>query len=228
MSNPNTDALIDQLARNGLPVRRLAAPWKRTAIWFAIGVPYVALIVGIMVPRNDLAMKATDVRYLIEQIAALATSISAAAAAFAMIVPGYSRRLALIPLIPLGVWLVSLGEGCIETLARDGWAPTFASDFICIPAIALVGTVPALAMAMMLRRGAPLQPRITAALGGLAAAGIGNFGLRLFHHQDASLMVLIWQMGTVCVLTLISGWVGRVLLDWRPLIGKVRRSIDAF
>src|SRR5215471_2432514 len=49
-------------------------------------------------------------------------------------------------------------------------------DWFCFPAIVLVGAVPAIAMAVMLRRGAPLTPHITSALGGLAAAGLGNFG----------------------------------------------------
>jgi hypothetical protein len=61
-------------------------------------------------------------------------------------------------------------------------------------------------------------------LGGLAAAGIGNFGLRFFHPQDASIMVLVWQMGTVFILTVLAGWAGRLLLDWKVMTEKVRRK----
>jgi hypothetical protein len=104
---------------------------------------------------------------------------------------------------------------------------SFTSDFICIPAIALVGTLPAVAMVIMLRKGAPLWPHMSAALGGLAAAGLGNFGLRLFHAQDASLMVLVWQMGTVFMLTVLCGWAGRLFLDWRPVVARVRRNLAA-
>jgi len=103
----------------------------------------------------------------------------------------------------LAVWLQP-GEFEIAMIRN------FASDWFCLPAIVLVGTVPAIAMAVMLRRGAPLTPKITAALGGLAAAGLGNFGLRLFHPQDSSLMVLVWQMGSVLLLTLLCG-IGRPL-----------------
>jgi hypothetical protein len=95
----------------------------------------------------------------------------------------------------------------------------------CLPAIVLVGAFPAVAMAVMLRRGAPLTPFATMALGGLAAAALGDFGLRLFHAQDASLMVLVWQFGTVFVLSAFAGWAGRYLLSWRsiiaPTLGKV-------
>ena len=66
---------------------------------------------------------------------------------------------------------------------------------MCIPAIALAGAVPAALIVFMLRRGAPIGPGLSMALGGLAAAGLGSFGLRLFHAEDASLMVLVWQLG---------------------------------
>jgi len=61
--------------------------------------------------------------------------------------------------------------------------------------------------------------------GALAAAGLGNFGLRLFHTQDASLMVLVWQVGTVVVLTTFAGSAGRLLLDWRFLTGDLRQRL---
>ncbi len=80
-------------------------------------------------------------------------------------------------------------------------------------------------MAVMLRRGAPLSPHTTTALGGLAAAGLGNFGLRLFHSQDASLMVLVWQVGTVFILTAMAAWAGHYLLNWRSIIGSDRGSV---
>lgn len=223
----DTEKLIACLTENADPVRRLPSPWVRTALWFAIAILYVAVIVVMMAPRNDLALKFTDFRFLLEQVAALCTAIGAAVAAFQSIVPGYNRRFLLLPLVPLTVWLASLGHGCVQLWLRGEALVSFTSDFICIPAIALVGTLPAAAMVLMLRKGAPLWPHASAALGGLAAAGLGNFGLRLFHAQDASLMVLVWQMGTVFMLTILCGWAGRLFLDWRPVIARVRRNLAA-
>ncbi|MDO9561569.1 MAG: NrsF family protein [Bradyrhizobium sp.] len=223
----DTDKLIAGLTEHADAVRRLPSPWVRTASWFAMAVPYVVAIVMIMTPRDDLAVKFTDFRFLVEQVAALCTAIGAAVAAFQSIVPGYSRRLLLLPLVPLSVWLASVGEGCVEALLRGGALQTFTSDFLCIPAIALVGALPAVAMTLMLRKGAPLWPYTSAALGGLAAAGLGNFGLRFFHGQDASLMVLVWQVGTVFMLTILCGQAGRLFLDWRPAIARARRNLAA-
>jgi hypothetical protein len=142
--------------------------------------------------------------------------VAAAVAAFATTIPGRDRRIALLPLLPLGVWLGSLGYGCVQTWVRYGASGlTLQPDWVCFPAIALVGAAPAIAMAVMLRRGAPLAPRLSTLLGGLAAAGLGGFGLRLFHAQDASLMVLVWQVGSVFALAGLAGLAGRRLLRWR-------------
>ncbi len=221
-----TDRLIQRLAETSGPVSRLAPPSIRTAIWLALAIPYVALVVFVMTPRSDLVAKLTDAAYVVEQFAALATGITAALAAFASIMPGFDRRFLLLPVPPFAVWFGSLSLGCVQSWFQFG--PDGLSlhpDWFCFPAIILVGMVPAITMALMLRRGAPLTPHLTTALGGLAAAGLGNFGLRLFHPQDASIMVLVWQMGTVFVLTALAGWAGRWLLDWRALTGTVRRSI---
>jgi hypothetical protein len=216
----DTEKLIERLAATVGPVRPLARPWIRTAAWLLVAIPYVALVVFVVSPRADLISKASDWRYVIEQFAALATGITAATAAFATVIPGYDRKFLFFPALPLAIWLGSLGEGCVQDWIRVGPdGLSLQPDWFCFPAIVLVGAVPAIAIAIMLRRGAPLTPHLTAALGGLAAAGLGNFGLRLFHPQDASLMVLVWQVGTVFILTALAAWTGRYLLNWRSMIG---------
>lgn len=216
-----TDKLIQTLAATASPVRPLPHPWLRTAMWAAVAFPYVALVVLVMSPRPDLLDKLMDTRFLIEQLAALVTAITAALAAFASIIPGYQRRTFLLPVLPLAVWLGSLGQGCFAALLRSGTsALALQSDWLCLPAIVLVGSVPALAMIIMLRRGAPLFPYLSAGFGALAAAGLGNFGLRLFHPQDASLMILVWQFGSVFILTTLGSCAGRLLLNWRFLAPK--------
>jgi hypothetical protein len=219
----DTDHLIESLAESARPVRPLRRPWIRVAGWSAVAIPYVALVVYLMSPRDDLAAKMSDSRFIIEQLAALGTGLTAALVAFATVVPGYSRKIIIMPTVPLAIWLGSLGEGCVADWLR--WGPEGLSlrpDWLCLPAIVLVGVVPAIVMVAMLRRGAPLTPHMTAALGALAAAGLGNFGLRLFHPQDASLMVLVWQFGTVFVLSVLAGCTGRFLFDWRNVLQSAR------
>ena len=84
----DTDGLINELAANATPVRPLPNPWMRTGLWLAIAFPYVALVIILMSPRPDLATQLADPRFQVEQVAALATAILAAAAAFTCVVSG--------------------------------------------------------------------------------------------------------------------------------------------
>jgi hypothetical protein len=217
-----TDQLIQTLAADARPVRPLASPWARTALWLAVALPYIALVVVVISPRADLLAKLADARFLVEQIAALTTGIAAAIAAST--VPGYDRKVLLLSALPLAVWLGSLGEGCPRTIWQYGFAGlSLQPDWFCLPAIMLVGDMPVVAMVIMLRRGAPLFPYLSADFGALAAASLGNFGLRLFHPQDASLMVLVWQVGSVFILTTLGCSAGRTILNWRVLIASGNR-----
>jgi hypothetical protein len=213
-----TNDLIRHLSANVAPVRRLSPPWMQAMQWLSIALLSIAGVILLVSPRPDLALKLSDPGYLVEQGSAFATAVTAAIAAFCMVVPGHSRKLALLPVIPLAFWIGSLGLGCLqEWLEAGGDALRLKPDWVCLPAIAMVGAVPALAMVAMLRRGAPLAPRMTIALGALAAAAIGDFGLRLFHMQDAGLTVFVWQFGSVALLSALAGLSGTRLLRWRHL-----------
>ena len=216
----DTEQLIHQLADHPAPVRRLPAPWRRAAVWFAISLPYVVVVVFThSMPASmpiDLSQMLHDRQFIIEQIATLLTAITAVMAAFCSVVPGYDRRILLVPLLPLAIWLLSLGEGCVNDWIRLGARGlALRPDWNCLPPAALIGIVPALAIVIMLRRGAPLYPRITLALAALAVAALGNFGLRIYHVGDASIMVLVWHFGSVIVLALLASWIGQIVLRWK-------------
>lgn len=224
----DTNSLIQQLASGSNPTRPLSNPWARTAVWLAISVPYVLLVVLIISPRGDILEKLGDSRFLIEQFAALATGFTSAAAAFASTIPGYNRKYLLLPVLPLAAWLATLGVGCLLDFSHHGvHGITFHADWFCIPGIVIVGIVPGLTIALMLKRGAPLTPKLSTSLAGLAAAGIGDFGLRLFHPEDSGLVVLVWQLGTVFMLSLLAGWAGRYVLNWRSKIAAESLRLPA-
>lgn len=211
-----TDSLIDKLSANADPVQPLPAPWQRATFWIAASLPYVVLVAFAFGFRSDLAAKIFDMRFAAEQLAALATGFTSAAAAFALVVPGTSKRYFLLPVLPLTFWLGSVGVGCFLDLSHSKFHDvTFHADWLCVPGITLVGLLPGILIVSMLWRGAPLFPHKSTALAGLAAAGIGDFGFRLFHPEDAGLVVLAWQMGTVFLLTGIAAWAGKYLLTWR-------------
>jgi hypothetical protein len=213
----STENLIRQLTYNSAPLRPLARPWVRAMGWLTISGIYMAIVVSLM-KDHGLPPKWNDPRFIIEQVSALAVGVGAAVAAFATIVPGHNRTLLAILLVPLAAWLGTVGEGCIHSLTQLGPQALFLEhDLACFPFIALSGTVPAILMALMLRHGAPLTPRLTTGLGALAAAGLANFFLRLFHPEDVTLMLLFWHVGGVFVLSAIAASAGRYLLNWRSI-----------
>jgi hypothetical protein len=156
-----------------------------------------------------------------EQVSALATGLAAAIAAFVSVVPGYGRKWALLPIVPLAVWLASLGPGCMQQWNQFGLAHLpLSHNPWCVLFIVLFGAFPAAVITIMLRRGAPLTPRLTAALGGLAAAGLANVGVRIEHPEDVTIMLLVWHVGSVMVLSAIAGTAGQYFFNWSSLIKK--------
>jgi hypothetical protein len=223
--NQTTDDLIRNLAHNSVPIRPLRRPWIRATGWLAASAIYIAIVL-LLTKGHSLSPKWNDPRFILEQVSALTVAIGAATAAFASTVPGHNRRLLALLLIPLAVWLGSVGEGCAQSVVRLGdRALSLEHDLACFPFIVLLGTVPAIFMALMLRHGAPLTPRLTAALGALAAAGLANFSLRLFHPENVTIMLLFWHVGGVFVLSALAATAGRHLLNWRSLVDASQNTI---
>lgn len=213
-----TDQLIEALAADARPVAPLAPPAQRLGLWLAIGIPAMAVAVLIGRPRPDLALKITELPWLIEQGAAFATALLAAYAAFSLVVPGRSRQVAWLPLAPFLIWLGTLGIGCLRSwLAREAAGLAFEPELECLPSIVAVGAVPCLAIYWMVKRCAPLRPGLTLALAALAAAALGNVGHSMTHEQNSGLMVLVWHFGSVATLAGLGWGLGRLLLTWRTV-----------
>jgi hypothetical protein len=226
MRATDTETLIRELADPTPRVRPLARPWVRAAAWLAIAMPSALLVVVMMMSgHGDWVSRLLLPRVVSEEAFALATGVFAAIAAFASVVPGYSRKVLFLPLVPLALWLGGLGQGSVRDwlqLTSQGFS--MQSEWVCLPGTIMAGAVPAIAMAVMLRRGAPLTPRLSALLGGLAAAGLGNLGVCVTHHAYGNVLVLVWHITIVLLLTMIMGSVGRRVLNWQSLVEQARRA----
>jgi hypothetical protein len=210
-----SEDLIEALAADARPVRRLASPMLRLGVWLALSGGYAALIVLAMGLRPDIAARLADARFVAELGATFLTGILAAAAAFCATCPGRPMWERFAPLPALGIWLWSLGEGCWQSFVQGGVAGLgLQLDLVCFPSILLISIVPAALILVMIRRGAPVAPVAATALGALAAAALAATALRLFHEQDASIMVLVWQFGSVAILASVGALTGRHILPW--------------
>jgi hypothetical protein len=208
------EALIENLTHDLRPVEPLRGPWNRTLRWLAILIPYCVIAVLLLHFAGKLPAPLVDSQFMVEQGFAILTGIAAAMAAFASTIPGRSRSYLLWPVVPMIGWLATLGQACF---LNPSSGLSFQHNLLCLPFIIILGTPPAIILWMMLRRGAPLTPPSTAALGALAAAGFGNFCVRLVHAEDVSLMLIVWHVGGIFILAAVTSAFGRSLLSWRAI-----------
>lgn len=198
-----TDDLISRLSGDLRPVRRVPSPWLSAAGWLVLAVSLVGAGVALSGFRHDIAERLMLPEERINLLAATASGIAGAFAAFQLALPDRSPRWALLPLPFAALWISGLGWGCLRDLAAHGW-PALSTSFACMRFILGFGIPLTLAMIWMARHAAPIRPGAVAALGGLAAAAVASVGLSLVHHLDAAAMVLIWHGGSVALVTAVA------------------------
>ena len=214
-----TSELIRSLGADLGRVQRRYTPMTRTVLWLLLSVPYVAAIATAYLVTGAAISLSADARFVVEELAMIATAITAAVAALWCVVPGRDRRIAILPLVPLAAWMATVVVACLDGWLRQGSLPMgWPPDWTYFPMLALIGLVPAAALLAMLRRGAPLYPRSTLALGALAVLALGNAGLRIFHAGDVTVTVLVCDFGTIALLSAMAAWVGPRILSWPRLV----------
>jgi hypothetical protein len=210
------DLFIQQLAERAQPVTRLLAPWRRTALWLAASLVYVGILVAAYLLADSGRPGSIGPHLILELAAILATAVTAAIAAFSSVVPGRDQRFLLLPLIPLSVWLATLGlSGMDEWRVLGAAGLQVRADWDCAFPALLLGTLPAIVMLLMLRRGVPLLPGVSLALGALATGAVANLGLRIFHAGDLSIQIVVWHVGGAVVVAMIGSLAGPRVLPWR-------------
>jgi hypothetical protein len=201
----DTERLINALESDLTPVEPLPAPWHRLINWLAINLPIVAFFALAIGFRSDLAVKLAEPSFLAQQIAMLATVILAGWAAMSAVVPGTRRSVFWIPAIALAAWIATLGQQCWEDWIQWGRASLeIGLDLKCVSVIATIGIIPIVTMIVMLRKGAAYRSLTAVWWGTLASAALANASLRLVHAEDAGMMVVVWQFGSVLVFSVLA------------------------
>ena len=212
-----TEYLVQQLAAELTPIRRIARPVTRLAWWLLISMPAAFLVIWSFGLRPDLDTRLADRAFLVEEGAALLTALVGIYAALCAGLPDEPDWKVWLPLAPMALWLGVLGQQCLDVFLRLG--PNgldITPDAMCLPAIALGGLVPAIAIAVMLRRSGKFRTTHACLCGALGAAALGATALRLFHMQDAAIMVIVWQLGSVALFSVVAGAIGRMVVDTKP------------
>lgn len=212
-----TSDLIDVLAAEALPVRRLRPPPVRAALWLALAaLVFGALAAGVGV-RPDLAQKLEQQGFVVGIVASLLTGVLAAVASFMLSLPDRSRGWVWLPVPALVVWIASVGHACLTNWV--GLAPgsvEMDETARCFATVLLTSLPLSLAMLVMLRRGSLLRPTTVAIMGSLAVAAMIATAMSIFHSLDATVMILVWTLGAAALIVVIGGVLGRNALATQP------------
>lgn len=211
----NTSDLIDALADSITPVRRLHPPFVRAALWLSLAAVVLGLLCVAHGVRVDISMRLREPVFVVSMAGALATAVLAAMAAFKLSLPDSSRWWLLLPFPALAVWVSTIGYGCLTNWVRmDPEGIHMGEAARCFATLLLTSVPLSIAMLVMLRHAALLRPTAVAAIGGLAVAAMTSFTLSLIHDLDATIMILLWNLGTAALIAGLASLFGRPTLAW--------------
>ncbi len=184
-------------------------------IWLlGAGVYLVAVVLLAWMRRGALAAR-VDGLFVVQQLALIATAVTAALAAFVSVIPGANRRPLAAPLAPAALMLATLVIGCVDDLRMHGTLGLGQeTDWPCVLSLTLGGIALWALAVSMLRRGAPLTPRISSLLAGVAALSVANMEACLTRRHAFNVTVVVWHGLTIALSIAILTQAGRRLLVW--------------
>jgi hypothetical protein len=217
----NTEDLIQRLGDSLRPVRPLPPPWRRAVTWLGCAVAYLCGVVLFAWTRGRSLDGAGD--DVVQQGVLVATAVSASVAAFTSVVPAYDRRALGVPLIPGMLLVAALVWGFIGDVRLHGTLGIGReTDWPCVASIALGGALLWVVGVAMLRRGAPLTPRLSSVLVGVAAFSVANIEACLSRSHTFTMTVLLWHGMTTALFVAALAHVGRGLLTWETLETRLK------
>src|SRR5919106_1690438 len=200
------------LCADAKPVRRLRPPLVRAALWLLFASIVLVALAALLGTRPDLAERLRQPSFVGALAGALLTGVLASVAAFYLSLPDRSRLWVLLPVPALLLWISTIGYGCLTdwvSIEPDG--VRLGTTLECFATLALASLPLSLVLLVMLRHAARLYPTTVAMMGGLASAGIAATALSLVHELDASVMVLLWNLGAAALIVSLGGIFGRRL-----------------
>ncbi|MES1989795.1 MAG: NrsF family protein [Pseudomonadota bacterium] len=215
MSSKQHTNLIDALAADLVPVRRLHSPGLRAAFWLAV---VSAFALGLY-----LAYDITNLLIRMEHVpgtkialgAAIATAVLGAIAVFQLSLPDRSPRWGFLPIPALAFWLGASGLGCVnrlEALPEMRWYTLLEAPDCLIYIVALSIPLSTL-LIFMLRRGYTLYPGLTSVAGGIAVAAAASALLEIFHPFDAAGTDILVHAFAIALVIGVNRWLGGRLLN---------------
>ena len=204
-----TPELIALLAAQAKPVRPLRPPLARTALWLLLAAGIFALLALSHGVRPDFAQRVEQPIFVIGIVASLVTALLASVASFMVSLPDRPRAWLLLPVPALVVWVATVSYGCLTNWVSLGPGGMRLGEAArCFATLMLTSLPLSLALYVMLRHAVWVRTTAVTITGSLAVAAMTATALSLFHDLDATVMVLMWNLGVAVIIVTVGGMIG--------------------
>lgn len=196
-----TAELIETLVAAAMPVKRLPSPFVRMALWVGGAAAVIAALIAFHGVRPDWNTQIGQPAFQFSLLAALATGVLAALAAFMASLPDRSRRWLLLPIPAVCVWVATIGLGCLNQWVKFDDATAEPHEVLRCVSTLLLSSVPLSAlMFWMLRHTATLRPTGALPAAGLAAGAFTAVALSVgdFQRDQVGHVRLPRNFGRIC------------------------------
>ncbi|MFA7275274.1 MAG: NrsF family protein [Pseudobdellovibrionaceae bacterium] len=212
MTNEDIDKTIQNLCCELKPVRCFNPLW-RGLLWVLLVVSYtsaVALTIGF---RHNIAEAMNREDFVFEVVLAFMIAISASFMTFWMSIPDCNRHRRFMA-VPLTLLVVQLTWVLVRTFFegigdfRENWLSH------CWMNTAIHTSLPALAVVLLVRKGATVMPCWLASFAVLAVSEFGWIGMRLVCPKDNVGEAYILNFLPYVVMGLVAGFIAKKLFRW--------------
>jgi hypothetical protein len=201
-----TESLLDRLSRDLRPVRRRSVAQEATLLLLLAVVEVAAFLgMGFMRPDMTVAMQAPSFWWKLTSMGLIAVLGAGVAILSADPVRSPRRGLrwilvCLVAILASG-WLIdAAGHGFADLARRLDWT----QGLQCVWKMVVLSIPPAIALGVLIRRGAPTDRAGTALAAGLSSAAWGAFVFVFACPSDDPLYIAVWYTVGCSIVTLLG------------------------
>ena len=210
-----TDDLLDALVADG--ATRPMPLGRGFVLALIAGITATALVFFAAIgPRADVGQAAHTLRFLLKFVETGALVVAALVLVLRLVRPGGDGRLGALLLTAVAALLAGADAVELFVVPSADWGRRLVGTNArhCLTLIPLLSIAPFAALMLAARHGAPTRPRLTGAVVGLIAAGIGAGFYAANCIDDSPLFVATWYTVAIALVAGLGAAIGGRVLRW--------------